>query len=597
MTELSEALRQVQIDHTALAVPSRTPPHLWRLAALIALLVIGAAWLILHNTGHAGPQPKVVQLTAYQGSVIQPSFSPDGSQVAFSWNGEQGDNFDIYVKLVGENHALRLTTDPANDRSPAWSPDGKRIAFLRFIAGRPTSVWVVSPLGGVEQKIANFPGSGHLTWSPDGKWLAVGRGLLAADPGPSGAAGVFLVPLDGSEPRRVTSAIRPGNDDDPALSPDGRSLAYDGCARTFSCDVYLQDLNPDYSPRGLPRRITRQQLSINGIAWAGDSLVYSASPSWGTLFHLWRLGLHGENPPERLDLAGLLASSPSVAPTAGRLAFSRVRRNLDIWRFRPSSPPTPLIASSLDDLSPQFSPDGSKIVFTSARSGETFDIWIVNADGSNPVQLTDRKGRGDGAPRWSPDGDWIVFDSQRPDGFEEISVVDATGGRPRQLTTEPCQNEVPNWSRDGKWIYFGSDRTGRFEIWRVLLSGGKAERVTNNGGRFPFESVDGKTLFYLNGRALFAKQLPEGLERQIVDFVGLSRDIAVFEDGIYYGGRFENGQTPIWFYEFSTHKSWLITRVDGQINQGLAVSPDRSSFLYATSALTGSDLMLIENFR
>ena len=163
--------------------------------------------------------------------------------------------------------------------------------------------------------------------------------------------------------------------------------------------------------------------------------------------------------------------------------------------------------------------------------------------------------------------------------FSEISVVDATGGRPRLLTTELCRNDVPNWSCDGKWIYFGSDRTGRREIWRVSFSGGKAEQVTENGGFAPFESIAGKTLFYLERlpSPLFAKPRDGGPERQIVDFVGVSRDIAVFENGIYYGGHFEDGQTPIWFYEFSTQKSRLITYVDGQIYQGLAVSQDRKS--------------------
>jgi len=358
MTELSEALRQ--IHHAAPAVPSHTPPRLSWLAALLALpIAVLAAWLILRNTGHAGPPPKVVQLTAYQGSAIQPSFSPDGSQVEFSWNREQGGNFDIYMKLVGENHALRLTTDPASDQWPVWSPDGKRIAFLRSAANRPASIYVVSPLGGAEQKIADFPVRGHLAWSPDGKWLAVGLNYLGAIRGNGDPTGVFVVPVDGGEPRRVTNPNLPGYDTDPAFSLDGRSLAYEGCARTYSCDVYLQDLNPDYSPRGLPRRVTRQHFSISGIAWAGNSLIYGASPSWATLFHLGRVGLHGGNPPERLDLAGLFAS-PTVAPTANRLAFQREPHNWDIWRYQPGSPAAPLIASSLDDGSPQFSPDGSK---------------------------------------------------------------------------------------------------------------------------------------------------------------------------------------------------------------------------------------------
>jgi dipeptidyl aminopeptidase/acylaminoacyl peptidase len=72
-----------------------------------------------------------VPLTNYRGSESRPSFSPDGSQVAFTWNGPQEDNTDIYVQVVGSSEALRLTSNPAAEDVPAWSPDGRWIAFVR----------------------------------------------------------------------------------------------------------------------------------------------------------------------------------------------------------------------------------------------------------------------------------------------------------------------------------------------------------------------------------------------------------------------------------------------------------------------------------
>ena len=77
------------------------------------------------------PSPTVVPLTAFPGDERFPTFSPDGNQVAFAWNGEKGDNTDIYVMPVGAATPLRLTTDPAEDTAPAWSPDGSQIAFVR----------------------------------------------------------------------------------------------------------------------------------------------------------------------------------------------------------------------------------------------------------------------------------------------------------------------------------------------------------------------------------------------------------------------------------------------------------------------------------
>ena len=90
-----------------------------------------AVWLFRGTARKPAAAPEVVPLTSYAGSERSPSFSPDGNQVAFSWNGEKQDNFDIYLKLIGSPTPVRLTTDPAEDISPAFSPDGRSIGFVR----------------------------------------------------------------------------------------------------------------------------------------------------------------------------------------------------------------------------------------------------------------------------------------------------------------------------------------------------------------------------------------------------------------------------------------------------------------------------------
>ena len=82
-----------------------------------------------------------------RGWILQPTFSPDGSQVAFIWNGENQDNFDVYVKVIGSAEPRRLTFDPASDGSPSWSPDGRRIAFLRELPGGLAEIRLISPTG------------------------------------------------------------------------------------------------------------------------------------------------------------------------------------------------------------------------------------------------------------------------------------------------------------------------------------------------------------------------------------------------------------------------------------------------------------------
>ena len=128
--------------------------------AVVALVAIGVAvWPRLRSRPSPLPLPaamKVVQLTSLNGLEIAPTFSPDGTQVAFSWNGEREDNYDIYVKTVGSSDVRRLTTDPAADTLPVWSPDGKQIAFLRDHPGGGTIVYSVLPSGGGERKLTDF---------------------------------------------------------------------------------------------------------------------------------------------------------------------------------------------------------------------------------------------------------------------------------------------------------------------------------------------------------------------------------------------------------------------------------------------------------
>ena len=576
----------------------------WAFSAMPVLLLAAAGgWFLWHRSNVTVPAPTVHVLTSYPNSESQPCFSPDGKQVAFLWGGPKNDNLDLYVKFVDAEGALRLTTDPALDVGPAWSPSGEQLAFLRGKLGSANpmtgsddaAVYLVSPLGGSERKLANVPGAGlfPLSWSPNGKWLAFAR--------PSGkSAGVYLLPIEGGEPRQITHTSAPLVDSSPLFSPDGRGLAYSRCTSDWVCDLYVQELDSAQVPRGGPRRITQQQTYFRGVTWVGDSLVYSGSLSVGLLHYLWRVNASGSGVPERLEIAGVHATFPTFSPAANRLAFVRSNRNRDIWRYKTGGEHELLLSSSLDEDSPQFSPNGEKIAFVSSRSARAYDIWVANADGSNPVQLTNQIGRFQGSARWSPDGRWIAFDSQPPDGRQAIYVIDATGGRPRKLDLGPYQGALPSWSRDGAWIYFLSDRTGRHEIWRVHAAGGHPEQITTDGGHNAMESVDGKTLFYAKenlGTPLFARSLAGGPERKVVDLIGPPRDFPVFEDGIYYGGRFDQkGRVPLLFYQFSTGASRLITTIEPTAQNGLTVSPDRKTILYTRTLLAGSDLMMIENF-
>jgi len=619
MLDLPVLLREIQDEYGVARTEDGGPVRTgwrrrWVVAAACLLLAAAGGALLWKYGAERLPPPAIGPLTTYRGSETSPSFSPDGSQVAFAWDGERGENRDIYVKLLGEIVPRGLTSDPAADEWPAWTPDGERIAFQRTSAGGPTQFIVMSALGGAEHKLGEFPAIGPMSWSADGRWL------VFAETG----GGLSVLSSDGRDRRAVTSPAAPRYHLYPAVSPDGRWLAYLEAAQLWNTgEVFVVPLGPDGTPRGAPRQITRLGLTVIGLTWSRDSasVLFGAAFTMDTPRYLWRAWLDPKRQPERLDIAGDRAAFPAVAPAGNRLAFSRDLADFDIWRYSTDGTLDRLIASSLLEVSPQFSPDARFVTFASARAGGTSEIWIAHADGSNPRQLTDRIGSYQGTPQWSPDGRWIAFDSRGQDGTPHVWIVDASGGPPRRLTADAHAENVPAWSHDGRWVYYRSNRTGTREIWRIPLAGGEAEQITRNGALIASESEDGKDLYYVKDdpSPLFTMPVAGGPERQIPISVD-NRGFVVWNDGIHYLSRTtndvlaagprgqrgdgifyrsatRNNRYSLNFYDFATRQSRTITQIDGPIYLGLTVSPDRKSVLFSRSAVSGSDLMLIENFR
>jgi Tol biopolymer transport system component len=570
-------------------------------AALLALAAL-VAWRFMRGPARPPAPPLLAQLTCYRGQELFPTFSPDGTQVAFAWDGENQDNFDIYLKLVGASGPpLRLTTDPASDAGPAWSPDGRQIAFRRTarVAGpwaasqKDAAVMVVPALGGPERKVARLSGTGGagLSWTPDGKWLAT------ADADTQGLNGIFLLPVERGERRRLTSNPHFA-DICPALSWDGRFLAYASCVSAMNCDIAVLELDPDLRPKGPARHLTRWPTAISGIAWTPDGrgLVFA-----GEVSPLFRIPLHGAVQPEPIELTRPRALSPGVSRVLGRLAFSSTTWDTDIWAVREGRPPSPLVDSTGAEQDPQLSPDGKRLAFSSRQWTGARRLFVSNADGSDPVQLTDGLGTREGSPAWSPDGRSIAFDSQGQDGIWHVFAIDASGGPPRRPTADPSNEHRPSWSRDGRWIYFASDRSGRFEVWRVPAAGGDVVQVTDEGGFTNVESFDGRTLYYVKGRTspqpLFARPLAGGAERQVVDQI-YSRFFALAEDGLYYFAPPDAaGVFALRHLDVSRGKTRDVAPIDATPYLGLTVSPDRKTILCTLMKQRNDDLILIENFR
>ncbi len=577
--------------------------------ASIALVLSAVAWQARRGPAAPSPAPRLVPLTTSPGFELYPTFSPDGGRVAFQWGGERSDNVDIYVKLVGDPGLLRLTTDPARDTVPSWSPDDQKIAFVRYAAGGGGAIHLVSPLGGPERKLTDlvvasgsaWPQlSGPLSWSRDGRWLAVAwpPNLPATDDTPSHVRGVHFVAIPGGETHAATSPGAPAYHTHPAFSPEGSSLAYASCTGWYACHVEIIGLGLDARPRGAPRRLTRKPDVIEGLVWGADakSVVYAG----GRPPRLWRVGVAGDQAPEALEVGGLGVATPAVSTARGRLAFANFHSNADVYRFEAGSPPAAVASSSIPEGNPQLSPDGRRFAFEYGHTAEVNEVWLADADGKDPRRLTHGPGRWQGSPRWAPDGRTIAFDSEAKEGGSDVWTIDVDGGGLRRLTSHPADDNQPSFSRDGRFVYFSSARTGARSVWRVPAAGGPEERLTQTGGGAPFEGFDGKTLFFTRELALpsplLAVPLGGGPERTVVDCV-LPWGFAVGSAGIYHLGCARDGRVvPVYLRDLATGRDRLLGQVE-DVRPGFTVSPDGRTILYTKMVGAGSDLMLIENFR
>jgi eukaryotic-like serine/threonine-protein kinase len=580
------------------------------LAGLVALscaLLAVSAFRFTSTRTDRNIASRPTPVTSYQGEERQADFSPSGTEVAFTWNGEKQDNWDIYLKVVGSSAApLRLTTDPASDTKPKWSPDGKFIAFIRSTTDTD-AVILTSALGGAERRLADFPTAVDtgLSWSPDSKWLAVAEGAR------QGSTALHLISLETGESRVLTTPPTwSGGDFDPAFSPDGRSLAFVRERGMNIEELWVLPLSKSYNPQGEPKQVLGDGKRNRGPAWTanGRQLVFSSGELASA--GMYRMSADGSSAPIRIDSLGDGVSEPSVSESSRRLAFTHTFRSASIWRIANAASAAPeqfIASSSFRDVFPQYSPDGKRIVFYSNRTGVN-QIWVCKSDGTQPVQLTTMTGTTTGTPRWSPDGQWISFDSNSG-GHWQIYVVNASGGKPRAVTTGEMTNVVASWSRDGKWIYFTSKRSGTEQVWKIRsgLFGSQGldatpVQVTHNGGTSSMESPDGQTLYFTKTTPAFAFSLWKmsvdgGPETEVLP--SLHRySFAVTAQAVFF-------TTPsglkipaeVKKLDLATAKITSLYTLPKRVDLGLELSPDQKYLLFAQLDYIGSDLMSVENFR
>jgi Tol biopolymer transport system component len=326
---------------------------------------------------------------------------------------------------------IRSKSTPHDVQTPAWSPDGRKLAFVSRRDGN-SEIYVMNADGGEQENLTRQPASdSHPSWSRDGRKLAF---VSRRD----GNAEIYVMNADGSGLRNVTRT--PRDDLGPAWSPDGRAIAFvqkkcwpnprvTRCATAY--ETYLYVVNADGS--GL-RRLTTQLAHVFNLSWSADG--------------------------KTIRYGGYLAN----ADGSGHRKLPRNVPFAGAW-----------------------SPDGQRIAsvsvahgFADARNPTKLGLWVMNADGSNARRVAAKATSGE--PAWSPDGRRIAFrryDGQLGSiGNSDLFVVNADGSGLRRLTDHAENVRWFAWSPDGRRIAFLRNE----EVYIVNADGTGERRLTQLDG-------------------------------------------------------------------------------------------------------------------
>jgi len=494
--------------------------------------------------------------------------------------------------------------------SPAWSPDGESIAFIRLSSGTEASVMIIPSSGGHERKLASIAvnllhrDTTRVSWAPDGNWIAT------TDVNFSALCRLILISVKTGLKKNLNyEPSKFDTDAEPSFSPDGRYLAFTRYIGPDVADIFVLELPHQEGERVEVRRLTHWNRQSGSPVWSADGQdILFIRDEASTESSIWRVAVFHNTDARLVESVGEGCSSIAFSAASNRLVFSKGASDPNIWRVSLDSPntgptpnhsaaPTRLIASTRVDSQPQLSPDGRLIVFSSTRSGDS-EIWLANSDGSGERQLTRFHAAISAGPHWSPNGKEIVFHS-RPAGNANLYILNVETGAYRQLTTGLTENYMPSWSHDGQWIYFGSEREGGEQIWRMPANGGPATRLTKNDGAIALESPDGRQIFYTKTSepGLWMLSLKSGIESKVVpNTVGLEC-FTMGKLGVYFERSGEGSGFVISYMRFSDHVIRDVATINAPVGDSLTISPDERSIVYSQIDHSGSDLFLVENFK
>lgn len=431
---------------------------------------------------------KFARLTS-TGKASGVAISPDGKYVVHVQ--DDGGQQSLWTRQVVTQSNVQIVAPVAavEYSGLTFSPDGNYVYYTVLSQEFPRrALFQVPTLGGEPKKLLENLSAATIIFSPDGKQLAFIRGT----PGKENA--LMIADADGTNERKLLAHKNPPETlGSPTWSPDGKRIAY----RVLHYDSNDSTVYEAQVADGSTKPLTAQKwFRINRMVWLADGggLLMLATPEPRFVYQIWHVSYPDG---EARRLTNDLNNYPGMSLTAdsNTLAVVQSERQASIWvtpvgdasRARPVTS-----GSGKADTFLSWTPDG-RIVYHSNASGND-DIWIVNADGGNPKQLT-ANDRIDDLPEVSPDGRYIVFLSDRT-GVPHLWRMNIDGSNQQQLTNGARGEQDARFSPDGRWLVY-RPALGRATVWRIPADGsGEPVQLTDKISISPTVSPDSKLVAY-----------------------------------------------------------------------------------------------------
>jgi Tol biopolymer transport system component len=524
-------------------------------AAIALLAGVGLGALLFRRPP---AEPPALRVLTFSGADVEPSVSPDGRMVAFqSWR----DGIPkIWLKQINGGGEAPLTTGP--DTSPRFSPDGSAVLFTRHQGG-DTWIYRIAVFGGQARRVAE--GSAG-EWSPDGKRIAF---LRAKQEKGTVETAVWVAEADGTQAHPVRTM--PGVFQTPRWSPDGSWIASPSLVMGITSESsQIALLKPDGTEVRYLQPVRGGQIS--SVLWSGkDEVIYARAlsvaavgpnvPSNAT--RLVRQKISGGEPEVILWYPGVVIGMDAIGP--GQLVFdaTSARSNLRERPLDPQSKERPrwLTRGTSIDRQPIYSPDGQWAVFSSNRSGN-LDIWEVSTKDGSVRRLTDDPGE-DWDPAFTPEGK-LLWSTNRSGHFE-IWTAEADGSGAHQLSHDGVDAENPTCAPDG-WIVYNSGNPQQRGLWKMRKDGSEAKLLVPVQGNWPEVSPDGKyvllTVTTPGQATIEVAQVSDGavvFQTEVRSGVGRARFLP---DGrrIAFIGAHAAGRTGIFVQDFVPHQDTQASR-------------------------------------